>query len=174
HYIPIGRNPNPDLMVTVEQRAYLAERIPYIRTHRPIQLADFWNDGELTYGCIAGGRRYLHITAKGDIEPCAFVHFATDNIEGKSLLEILRSPVLASFKKRQPFDENLLRPCPVIDVPAALREIVAESGARPTHPGAETVLEGPIAEFLDQRSREWARASAPIWERRKLRRAVSQ
>jgi len=174
HYIPIGRNPNPDLMVTVEQRAYLAERIPYIRAHRPIQLADFWNDGELTCGCIAGGRRYLHITAKGDIEPCAFVHFATDNIEGKSLLEILRSPVLAAFKKRQPFDENLLRPCPVIDVPGALREIVAETGARPTHPGAETVLEGPIAEFLDRRSQDWARVSAPIWERRKLRKAVSQ
>jgi MoaA/NifB/PqqE/SkfB family radical SAM enzyme len=39
HYIPIGRDPDPELMVTPEQRAYLAERIPYIRTHKPIMLA---------------------------------------------------------------------------------------------------------------------------------------
>ncbi len=30
---------------------------------------DFWNDGEFTQGCIAGGRNYLHINATGDIEP---------------------------------------------------------------------------------------------------------
>ncbi|MBC7106900.1 MAG: radical SAM protein, partial [Firmicutes bacterium] len=145
HYIPIGRHPNPDLMVTVEQRAYLAERIPYIRSHRPILLADFWNDGALTEGCIAGGRRYFHINAAGEVEPCAFVHFAVDNIKNKSLLEVLRSPLFAAFQRRQPFNPNHLRPCPIIDNPAALRAIVAESGARPTHEGAEAVLEGTTA-----------------------------
>ena len=32
------------------------------------------NDGEYVDGCIAGGRRYCHINANGDIEPCAFIH----------------------------------------------------------------------------------------------------
>lgn len=162
HYIPIGRNPNVDLMVTLEQRAYLAERIPYIRTHKPIQIADFWNDGELVEGCIAGGRRYFHINAAGDVEPCAFVHFAVDNINEKSLLEVLNSPLFKAYQKRQPFHENYLLPCPIIDVPQALREIVKETGARPTHEGAETVLEGPIAAYLDQRSREWEKLAHTI------------
>ncbi|MGB9803432.1 radical SAM protein [Desulfofundulus sp.] len=166
HYIPIGRNPNVDLMITPEQRAYLAERIPYIRTHKPIQIADFWNDGELVEGCLAGGRRYFHINAAGEVEPCAFVHFAVDNINEKSLVEVLRSPLFAAYQKRQPFHDNLLRPCPVIDVPQALRDIVKESGAHPTHEGAESVLEGTIAAWLDERSRDWGRVADRLWAER--------
>ncbi len=166
HYIPIGRNPDVDLMVTPEQRAYLAERIPYIRTHKPIQIADFWNDGELTLGCIAGGRHYFHINARGDCEPCAFAHFAVDNINEKSLLEVLQSPLFAAYQKRQPFNQNHLCPCPIIDNPQALRDIVRESGARPTHEGAETVLEGTIARFLDRRSAEWGKVADDIWAAR--------
>ncbi|SHI56148.1 radical SAM protein [Desulfofundulus thermosubterraneus] len=168
HYIPIGRNPNVNLMITPEQRAYLAERIPYIRTHKPIQIADFWNDGELVEGCIAGGRRYFHINAAGEVEPCAFVHFAVDNINEKSLLEVLHSPLFAAYQKRQPFHDNLLRPCPIIDVPQALRDIVKESGAHPTHEGADSVLEGIIAAHLDERSREWGRVADQLWAERQL------
>lgn len=155
HYIPIGRNPDVDLMVTPEQRAYLAERIPYIRTHKPILLADFWNDGELTLGCIAGGRHYFHINSRGDVEPCAFVHFAVDNINEKSLVEVIKSPLFEAYQKRQPFNCNHLLPCPIIDNPQALRDIVRESGAHPTHEGAETVLEGTVARFLERRCVEW-------------------
>ncbi|MEW5761657.1 MAG: radical SAM protein [Bacillota bacterium] len=171
HYIPIGRNPDPELMVLPEQRAYLAERIPYIRTHKPIQIADFWNDGELTCGCIAGGRMYFHITASGDVEPCAFVHFAVDNIKEKTLLEVLRSPLFAAYQKRQPFADNYLRPCPIIDVPQALRDIVAESGARPTHEGAETVLGGEIGQFLDQRAVAWQTVADRLWQEKHQARA---
>jgi MoaA/NifB/PqqE/SkfB family radical SAM enzyme len=166
HYIPIGRNPDVELMITPEQRAYLAERIPYVRTHKPIQIADFWNDGELTGGCLAGGRMYLHINAKGDVEPCAFVHFAVDNINEKSLLEVLKSPLCAAYQKRQPFNSNHLRPCPIIDNPQALREIIRESGAHPTHEGAETVLEGAVANYLDNLSLAWSKVADEIWNAR--------
>ncbi|MDN5347766.1 MAG: hypothetical protein PWP65_1330 [Clostridia bacterium] len=166
HYIPIGRDPDLELMITPAQRAYLAERIPYIRSHKPIQIADFWNDGELTLGCIAGGRRYFHITASGAVEPCAFVHFSTDNIKEKSLMEVLQSPLFKAYQRRQPFNSNYLRPCPIIDVPQVLREIVRETGARPTHAGAETVLEGPIGSFLDRHSACWAEVADQIWRRR--------
>ncbi|MEW6574391.1 MAG: radical SAM protein [Bacillota bacterium] len=167
HYIPVGRNPNLDLMVTPDQRAYLAERIPYIRTHKQIQIADFWNDGALTCGCIAGGRMYFHISASGNVEPCAFAHFSVDNIKGKTLLEVLKNPLFAAFQKRQPFSDNFLRPCPIIDVPQALRDIVSETGARPTHPGAESVLTGTIASYLDRRSEEWGRVADRIAAQKK-------
>lgn len=95
-----------ELMITPEQRAYLAERVPFLRTHKPIQIADFWNDGELVEGCIAGGRMYLHINAKGEVEPCAFVHFAVDNINEKSLERAHRpSPGHArrgEYRRRRP------------------------------------------------------------------------
>ncbi len=174
HYIPVGSDARPDLMVTPEQRAYLARRVPEIRRIKPLQFADFWNDGELTGGCIAGGRRYFHITARGDVEPCAFAHFAVDNIRDKSLKEVLQSPIFKAYQKRQPFSENLLRPCPIIDVPEALQEIVAESGARPTHPGAEAILSGELAAAISRRAETWARLSEPIWqERQRARQQVS-
>lgn len=166
HYIPIGRQPDVDLMILPEQRAYLAERIPYLRTHKPLPIADFWNDGELTGGCIAGGSAYFHITARGDVEPCAFVHFAVDNIRDKSLKEVLKNPLFTEYQKRQPFSENMLRPCPIIDNPEALREMVRLTGARPTHSGADTVLTGEIGSFLDRRAADWKSVADQIWEKR--------
>ncbi len=40
--------------------------------------------------------------------------------------------LMRAYQKRQPFNRNMLCPCPVIDNPEALAEIVAESGAHPT------------------------------------------
>jgi len=165
HYIPIGRNPTPDLMLTPEQRSYMATHVSTIRRNKPIMLADFWNDGELTQGCIAGGRRYFHVTASGAVEPCAFVHCSTHNINDHSLEEILRSPLFTAFQKRQPFCGDHLRPCPIIDVPSALRDIVAESGAKPTHDGAGDVLKGEVGEYLDKRAAAWAETVAEVRSR---------
>ncbi|WP_287195036.1 radical SAM protein [Syntrophothermus sp.] len=94
HYIPIGSEPNLDLMVLPEQRAWLVNRIVQLRSEKPIAIIDFWNDGALIGGCIAGGRCYFHINARGDVEPCAFAHFAVDNIKEKSLKDVLQSPPL--------------------------------------------------------------------------------
>ncbi|HED24612.1 MAG TPA: radical SAM protein, partial [Firmicutes bacterium] len=163
HYIPIGRNPDFSMRITPEQRADLVYRIREIRKTKPIQVADFWNDGQLTGGCIAGGRRYFHITANGNVEPCAFVHFTVDTIYGKSLREILANPLFAAYQKRQPFSDNLLRPCPLIDVPGQLREIVAESGAQPTHPGADDILYGETASKMDEAAQDWKKEADRIW-----------
>lgn len=163
HYVPVGRNPDVSLMITAEQRAWLVERVRQIRVEKPIQIADFWNDGHLAGGCIAGGRRYFHITSRGDVEPCAFVHFAVDHIKGKTLKEILQSPVFKAYQKRQPFSSNLLRPCPLIDVPRALREIVEEAQASPTEGGAEAVLSGQTARHLEQIAKEWEERAEQVY-----------
>jgi MoaA/NifB/PqqE/SkfB family radical SAM enzyme len=166
HYIPVGRGPNLDMMITPEQRAWLVERVAQIRNTKPILIADFWNDGHFTGGCIAGGKMYLHINAAGDVEPCAFAHFASDNIHDKSLLEVLSSPLFKAYQARQPFyKKSAYAPCPIIDVPQALRDIVAESGARPTHSGAEDVLTGTSAAFLDRRSAQWRQVADTLEER---------
>jgi len=64
HYIPIGRTPNTDLMILPEQRAFLYERTAYLRENKLMTYVDFWNDGELTNGCIAGGDSFFHITCQ--------------------------------------------------------------------------------------------------------------
>ncbi|MGI6188683.1 MAG: radical SAM protein [Clostridiales bacterium] len=164
HYMPIGRSPDFSLVLKPEQRAWLIDRVRYIRSHKPIQIADFWNDGQMTQGCIAGGKYYFHINAAGDVEPCAFVHFAVDNIKGKSLKQVLNSPLFSAYQKRQPFSRNLLRPCPFIDVPQALREIVAESGAVETHDGAGAVLFGSAGEKIEGIANNWKPFADVKWQ----------
>ncbi|MFH1313158.1 MAG: radical SAM protein [Candidatus Eisenbacteria bacterium] len=139
-YMPIGKNPDVDLMPTPEQRRWVGQRVRYFRKTRPIFVADFWNDGDYVDGCIAGAKKYLHINCHGDVEPCVFAHFAVDNIKGKSLKEVINSPFFRSIRAKQPFNHDHRMPCMLIDNPEILREVVEKSGARPTHPGAESLV----------------------------------
>ncbi|MDH7569376.1 MAG: radical SAM protein [Armatimonadota bacterium] len=163
HYLPVGRAPSLEMMPTPQQRHRLREKVLEIRRTRPIFVVDFWNDGPLTGGCIAGGRNYAHINHRGDVEPCVFAHFAVDNIHQKSLEEALNSPFFQRIRARQPFSENELRPCMIIDHPHILREIVAESGARSTDGGGETLLV-KHAPALDSYAQQYAALADPAWE----------
>ena len=131
-YMPIGTDAVPELIATAEQRKFMYEKIREYRKTKPLFTMDFWNDGDAVGGCIAGGRAYLHINANGDVEPCAFIHYSDSNIREKPLLDCLQGPLFMAYRRRQPFNENMLRPCPVLDNPGALTEMVAESGAHST------------------------------------------
>jgi len=100
NYIPIGREPDMNLMPTPQQRDYRRKRILEIRKTKNITIADFWNDGNLVQGCMAGGKNYLHINVDGDVEPCVFVHFAADNIKEKKPGRNNNFTVLYGFQKK--------------------------------------------------------------------------
>ncbi len=163
NYIPIGKEPDTSLMPTPEQRDYRRKRILEIRKTKDIIVADFWNDGPLVNGCMAGGKNYLHINVNGDVEPCVFVHFAADNIKEKSLEEVLTSDFFMAFRKRQPYTENHLRPCSIIDTPQVLRDVVVEGGAYATHDGAETIITD-LAKEMDQYSEDYKKIADKAWE----------
>lgn len=161
-YVPIGRNPDTSLMPTAEQRDKLRMFINRIRKVRPILVADFWNDGPLSEGCLSGGRRYLHINNRGDVEPCVFVHFAVDNVKEKPLVDCLASDWMSAFRKAAPFGTNLLRPCPIIDHPHVLRGLVKKFNPHPTHEGAETVIT-ELAEDMDRYSASVKAIYDKVW-----------
>jgi MoaA/NifB/PqqE/SkfB family radical SAM enzyme len=139
-YMPVGRDPDPSLMPTAEQRNKLRLFVRRVRQTKPIIPLDFWNDGPLAGSCLAGGRHYFHVNHRGDAEPCIFCHFATHNIKENSLGEILASPFFKSIRESQPFSHNTLLPCPIIDHPDTLWNLIQEHGARPTHEGAEKMF----------------------------------
>jgi MoaA/NifB/PqqE/SkfB family radical SAM enzyme len=164
-FLPIGKDPDLDLMALPEQRHKLYQKICQIRERLPIFIGDFWNDGPFVGGCIAAGRRYVHINNKGDVEPCAFVHFSTDNIKEKSLREALNSPFFKFLRQLQPFSDNLLTPCMIIDQPEILRQAVKRTNARPTHQDAEVILDGEIGKGLDEYAKRMQEITRPIWEK---------
>ncbi|MGN0628900.1 MAG: radical SAM protein [Oscillospiraceae bacterium] len=129
HYMPVGNDAVAELLPTPEQRETVYRRIRAFRSTKPIFTMDFQNDAEYVGGCIAGGRNYLHINAKGDVEPCVFIHYSNCNIHDVSLLDALKSPLFMAYHDGQPFNDNMLRPCPMLENPEKLRAMVKATGA---------------------------------------------
>ncbi len=154
-YIPIGREPNMDLIPTGKQRVERREKILAARKEKPLLVFDFWNDGDSVDGCIAWGRRYAHVTARGYVEPCVFVHFAKDSVHEKTLGECLRSAPFKEMRSKAPFHNDLRRPCPQIDHPHILRELVQKHGMFGTHEGAADIM-GPHFDFLCSTANDFA------------------
>lgn len=154
HYMPVGNDASVELLPTPEQRVYMKDRVREIRnmSHgKGIFTMDFQNDGEFVGGCIAGGRNYFHINANGDAEPCVFIHYSGANIRTHSLLEILHQPLFMAYHNNQPFNENHLRPCPMLENPEILERLVKETGAKSTD------LQSPeSAEHLCSKCHEYA------------------
>lgn len=164
-YMPIGNSAHPELMLNPEQREFLYRRIRYIRSpecDKPIFAADLMNDEEFIGGCIAGGRGFLHISANGYVEPCIFIHYSNANIRKVSLLNALRQPLFVEFAKNQPFSENLLCPCPLLENPQFLPEMIKKSRAKSTD-----MLDPENAEHLCEKcagfAKEWQPVSDRLW-----------
>lgn len=170
HYMPVGNEASVELLPTPEQRSYIKDRIREIRrleNGEGLFMMDFQNDGEFVGGCIAGGRNYFHINANGDAEPCVFIHYSGANIRTHSLLEILKQPLFMAYRDNQPFNENHLRPCPMLENPEILQRIVRETGAKSTD------LQSPeTAEHLCTKCEEYARNWKPcadkLWSETKV------
>lgn len=161
-YMPVGKSAVPELMVTAEQREFMYHKIREYRNTKPLFTIDFWNDGEYVVGCIAGGRAYCHINAGGDIEPCAFIHYSDSNIREKTLLEAYTSPLFMGYHDNQPFNENMLRPCPVLDNPGRLTAIVEASGAKSTdYQDVETAKE--YSDKCVDAADNWAPVADKLW-----------
>ena len=114
-------------------------------------------------GCIAGGRRYLHINARGDVGPCVFAHYANVNIHAVSLLDALRSPLFMAYHDEQPFDGNYLRPCPILDNPYRLEEMVRKTGAYSTDPVHEESAHELCAK-CEKSALEWYPVATQPWD----------
>ncbi|MBB5182554.1 radical SAM protein [Catenisphaera adipataccumulans] len=166
HYMPVGNDASPELLPTPEQRLETMKRIRKYRVEKPLFALDFQNDGEYVGGCIAGGRRYLHINANGDCDPCVFIHYSDSNIREKSLLEVLRSPLFQAYHDNQPFNNNHLKPCPMLENPTVLPRLVKETGAHSTDLQSPESAEH-LEEKCDPYAANWTPVADEAWEKRK-------
>jgi len=162
NYMPVGKDAVVELIPTPEQRVYMYKWIREARngkTGHPMFVMDFQNDGEFVGGCIAGGRNYFHINSEGDMEPCVFIHYSDSNIREKTILEALQSPLFMAYYHNQPFNDNHLRPCPMLENPDCLRKIIAQTGAKSTD-----LIQPESAEHLCAKCDKFANAWAPVAE----------
>lgn len=169
NYMPVGNDAKVELIPTVKQREYMYHRIREIRAReggKPIFTIDFQNDGEYVGGCIAGGRNYLHINANGDVEPCVFIHYSNANIKEVSLLEALHQPIFMAYRDNQPFNNNLLRPCPMLENPEYLQKMVRDTQAKSTDLISPEDVHS-LCEKCKDYSEKWAVKADELWTKNK-------
>ena len=102
-----------------------------------------------------------------------FVHYSDSNIRDKSLLDCLRSPMFMAYHDGQPFNENHLKPCPMLENPDRLREMVERTGA------GSTDLQSPeSAEHLcakcDGYAAAWDGTARRLWACGRAQRCAGQ
>ena len=165
HYMPVGNDAAPELLPNPEQREAVYHRIRHLRATKPLFAMDFQNDAEYVGGCIAGGKRYLHINANGDVDPCVFIHYSNANIRECTLLEALQSPIFMAYHDNMPFNDNMLRPCPMLENPERLRKMVADSGAHSTDPLSPETAEH-LCRKCDQYAAHWTPEAEKLWAER--------
>lgn len=129
--MPIGQAKDmKKMMITPEQRVNLYRKWEFLLKEKKYCIADFWNSGVLSNGCIAYGRNggYLYVDWNGNITPCVFVPYYKDNIKdlhqnGKKLADALFSDFFINGRKWQceyglnntKKPDNWLMPCSIRD-----------------------------------------------------------
>ncbi len=162
HYMPVGNDAATALLPTPEQRKLVCERVREFRQTKPIFSMDFQNDAQYVGGCIAGGRYYLHINARGDVEPCVFVHYSNCNIHDTTLLDALKSPLFMEYHRKQPFNENMFQPCPMLENPECLPEMVKASGAVSTDYQSPETAEHLVSKTIPY-AENWTETADELW-----------
>ena len=165
HYMPVGNEASVELLPNPDQREYVKNRTRQIRnfeTGEGLFTMDFQNDGEYINGCIAGGKNYFHINANGDAEPCVFIHYSDSNIKDYSILEILKRPLFMAYHDNQPFNENHLRPCPMLENPAILQRIVNDTKVKSTDLQSPESVEHLCGKCIDY-AKDWQVKADEIW-----------
>jgi MoaA/NifB/PqqE/SkfB family radical SAM enzyme len=165
-FVPVGKDPVLEMVPTPEQRVHCGKRIQSLREKYPLFMADFWNDGPAAGGCLAGGRRYLHILNSGRVEICVFAHFGVDNIRETSILEAANSPFFRAIRNEFPYNEtgNLKRPCLLTDNPDVLRRLVDEYMVPEGHAHSEDIIrDSAVRSWIDTYSKQFKDLTEPEW-----------
>ncbi len=155
-YMPIGRSFSLDLMVTARQRFDMFKRMRHLIVEEELFIADFWNSGTLTNGCLSAGRRggYIYIDWNGNCMPCVFNPYTTHNIaevysRGGTLNDVIMAPFMKRIRQWQDnyFNDvsdgprgNMLAPCPIKDHHPEMRKIIDEVNADPADANAAAAL----------------------------------
>jgi MoaA/NifB/PqqE/SkfB family radical SAM enzyme len=86
------------------ERAYLSERLAHVRAEDSgLLLIAFPGDEAASGGCLAAGRGFFHINARGGAEPCPFSPFSDVSVRDVPLRQALKSPLFTRLR-----DGNLL------------------------------------------------------------------
>jgi len=185
-FMPIGRGAKTfKLVVSPEKRVKLYGKWKTLLETKKYCVADFWNSGVLSSGCIAYGREkagYLYIDWNGNIMPCVFVPCYEDNIydlfaRGKGLVDALFSNLMIRGRQWQhryglqnrKHPGNWLMPCSIRDNYRTFREEILTEEAKGEDENAERALrDEEYQKAMEAYDKELRELTEEIWNREYL------
>ena len=146
-YMPIGRGVDVSWQVPPRVRRQMWFRQQELVRKERRFVADFWNGGTFSSGCIAAGRDggYLYIDWAGNIYLCVFIPYWQDNInelyaQGKTLTDALFSDLFKGIRAWQRSYNHLrlphcrgneIRPCFIRDHYKEAHELFLKTKVKP-------------------------------------------
>ncbi len=89
-----------DLAPNDADRGFLADQLKKLRSRRqPILFFSFPGDEKALGGCLAAGRGFFHINARGGAEPCPFSPYSDIGLKEHTLAEAMDSPLFYGIQK---------------------------------------------------------------------------
>jgi len=179
--MPIGRGRGCiELTITPEERFKLYRKWEKLLKEKKYCIADFWNSGVLSDGCLAYGREggYLYVNWDGNIMPCVFVPYFVDNVidlfrKGKKLKDALNSEFFKRGRKWQheyalshtKKPKNWLMPCSIRDHYNNWRENIATPDIKPENKdAADSLTSKEYREHLKKFDEELHKLTDKVWE----------
>ena len=184
--MPIGRA-SLGLMVTPEQRKRMFRKTQELVRDRQLFIADFWNSGCVSDGCISAGKSkggYFYIDWNGNVTPCVFNPYSPVNIhdiykKGGALNDVLQEPFFKSIRQWQKdyaLDKkpneigNWLTPCPVRDHYKVMKKMLDEHHPKPIDEAAQVALkDSEYQKGLEKYGQEVAKSTNLIWKKEYLK-----
>jgi MoaA/NifB/PqqE/SkfB family radical SAM enzyme len=102
-YIP-AKHGTEGMCLTIEQEKKIVEIVNDYKHKFPALFIAFPGSEEEMGGCLASGRGFVHISARGDLEPCPFAPYSDTNLKEQSLKDALGSEFLRKIRENH---ENL-------------------------------------------------------------------
>lgn len=178
-YMPVGRKFSLDLMLDPHQRIKLFKQQLHIRKKMDCFIADFWNSGLLSSGCLSCAREggYFYIDWNGNIFPCVFVNYYKDNVKdlfkkGKKVQDALFSDLFKAGREWQTkyFNNhgkagNMLSPCFIRDHHKEFLERVTPCNPIPGDEAAKEAMESKsYHKGLIEFDEKLDKVTKPIWD----------
>jgi MoaA/NifB/PqqE/SkfB family radical SAM enzyme len=176
--MPIGRG-SFEHLISAEERLNLYRKIQDI-IKKGYFVADFWNCGAVSNGCISAGREggYFYIEWNGNITPCTFNPYAVGNVNkiyaaGGSIAEVMHRPFMRHIREWQreygfgskDNIQNWIMPCPIRDHYKTLRKYIDQDKPVPLDEAAKMALsDNSYRESMIKYDQSLQKALNPIWE----------
>jgi len=97
-YVPVDPG-TEHLVLGIEMRAILEERLETLRKQNKAVFIDFPGDEDKLGGCLAAGRGFIHISQSGAVEPCPASPYSDVSLNDASLKKALRSSLLKRIRE---------------------------------------------------------------------------